>query len=143
MVTVDLPDQLLIEDIQRRRGERLTPQRAAVLAYFCSNGVHPDARAVYAGLWEALLHLSLGTVYRSLAVLRDAGPIQELAGGPVARYDANRSAHDHLHCQMCGRVEDLAPVPLASLPEVEARGFRILGHRLASQGSGPDGRQEC
>ena len=117
---------------------RLTPQRRAVLEAVQRAPIHPDACWVYDQVRRRLPNISLGTVYRSLAVLRDAGLIQELpqAGGPT-RYDANIEAHQHIVCSQCGRVADVEVGDLTALRELVARtaGFaEVVGERLEFYG---------
>ncbi len=101
---------------------RLTPQRQAVLEAVQRVSFHPDACWVYDQVRRRLPNISLGTVYRSLAVLRDAGLIQELPQhGASARYDGNVEAHQHAVCRQCGRVVDVEVGDLAALRERAAR----------------------
>ncbi len=76
----------------------------------------------------------MGTIYRTLAVLRDAGLIQEFKDGPVSRYDANIGGHDHAHCVACGRVQDIARRPLPEAAGGDLGGFQVLSHRLEVYG---------
>ena len=83
-------------------------------------------------------NISLGTVYRSLAVLEDAGLIQELpqAGGPT-RHDGNVEGHQHVVCSQCGRVADVDVGELSALRRLVARsaGFaEVVGERLEFYG---------
>jgi Fe2+ or Zn2+ uptake regulation protein len=130
-------DRDQVERILSRRGERLTRQRAAVLAYLQSTDQHPDARTLYEQVSQSLPKVSLGTIYRTLAVLRDAGLIQELKDGPVSRYDANIGGHDHAHCIACGRVQDIARRPLPEAAGGDLGGFQVLSHRLEVYGLCP------
>ncbi len=127
-------DRATVEQLLSRRGERLTRQRAAVLAYLQATDQHPDARRVYEQVSRELPQVSLGTVYRTLSMLREAGLIQELKDGNVSRYDANIGAHDHLHCVECGRVQDVERHRSPDLSEFEQTGFRVLSHRLEVYG---------
>jgi len=117
---------------------RLTPQRRAVLEALQRAPIHPDACWVYDEVRRHLPNISLGTVYRSLAVLRDATLIRELpqASGPT-RYDANIEAHQHIVCSQCGRVADVEVGDLSELRELVARsaGFaEVVGERLEFYG---------
>lgn len=123
-----------VEQILSRRGERLTRPREAILAYLLSTDDHPDARMVYEQVSRDLPRVSLGTVYRTLSVLRDAGLIQELKYGTVSRYDANIGGHDHTHCLACGRVQDIARREAPDLSGFADNGFRVVSHRLEVYG---------
>jgi len=76
-----------------RKGYRLTRQRLAILEVMQGSDAHPDAEWVYREVKKVLPQVSLGTVYRSLEVLREAGLIASLEAGPRRRYDANLSEH--------------------------------------------------
>jgi len=117
---------------------RLTPQRRAVLEAVRQAPIHPDACWIYDQVRRRLPNISLGTVYRSLAVLEDAGLIQELpqAGGPT-RYDGNVESHQHVICSQCGRVADVDVGELSELRRLVARnaGFaEVAGERLEFYG---------
>ena len=117
---------------------RLTRQRQAVLDVVRRASTHPDACWIYDRVRQRIPNISLGTVYRSLAVLRDAGLVLEMAqGGGPNRYDANTGDHQHIVCQECGRVLDLEVGDLAALRERAARtsGFaEDLGERVEFYG---------
>lgn len=130
----ELRNRALVEQVLTRRGERLTRQRVAVLACLQASDEHPDARKIYERVSRNLPQVSLGTIYRTLAVLRDAGLIQELKYGSVSRYDANIGDHDHTHCLECGRVQDVGRRHAPNLAEFERDGFQVVSHRLEVYG---------
>ncbi|NTV52763.1 MAG: transcriptional repressor, partial [Candidatus Firestonebacteria bacterium] len=69
---------------------------------------HPTAAALHARVRPEIPGLSLGTVYRNLAILKAQGKIRELTGqGTQARYDADLKPHAHFYCRNCGAVYDL------------------------------------
>jgi len=137
-------DKRSVAEAKRRlasRGHRLTKQRQAILEVLRSSDVHPDADWVYREVRKVLPHVSLGTVYRSLEVLRDAGLIASLEVGPRRRYDGNTSEHQHILCISCGRVADIH-LPPSLLEELEQRAaseadFTITGHRVEFYGLCP------
>jgi Fur family ferric uptake transcriptional regulator len=84
--------------------------------------------------------ISLGTVYRNLDLLAEAGKIQKLdLGGSEARFDAVTEAHYHVRCVRCGRVDDVPGLPadLVGHGMAKAAGYEILGHRLEFVGICP------
>ena len=119
----------------RGRGFRLTAPRHAVLEVVRGIKAHPTAEEVYRLVTRRAPGVSLGTVYRNLRQLVDAGLIGELPG-PPARYDANIRAHHHFTCLRCGRIMDVeAPVAephsRALSRRVAARtGLAIKHHRI-------------
>lgn len=88
-------------------------QRDAILAYLRTRTDHPTAEAVYTALRESMPNISLGTVYRNLALLADYGTILRIScDGKVDHFDANTAPHPHFLCEICGRVDDItAPLP--------------------------------
>lgn len=130
----ELRNRVLVEQVLARRGERLTRQREAVLACLQASDEHPEARMIYERVSRDLPQVSLGTIYRTLAVLRDAGLIQELKYGSVSRYDANIGDHDHTHCLECGRVQDVGRRQAPDLGDFERDGFQVVSHRLEVYG---------
>jgi len=128
------PERARVKDILAQRGERLTPQRAAVLTYVQSTDQHPDARLIYEAVVRELPQVSLGTIYRTLTVLQEVGLVRELKYGAVSRYDANIGAHDHAHCVRCGRVQDINRRHSPNLSDFEVDGFRVDSHQLEVYG---------
>ena len=93
----------------RERGHRLTPQRYAVVRALVEGGEHPSAEAALpSGIGRDPM-MSRATVYKTLDTLKAAGEVLELEfrEGPN-RYDANMpSAHPHVVCTGCGRIDDV------------------------------------
>jgi len=117
---------------------RITPQRRAVLEAVQQAPVHPDACWVYDQVRKRLPNVSLGTVYRSLAVLEDAGLIQQLPqAGRSTRYDANVETHQHVVCSQCGRIADVDVGDLTPVRQTvaSAAGFaEVVGERMEFYG---------
>lgn len=82
-------------------------QRDAILAELCSRHDHPTADEIYSALKEKMPALSLGTVYRNLALLSKEGDIRKLKCESADRFDGNTMTHYHLLCKNCGRLYDL------------------------------------
>ena len=69
---------------------------------------HPTADMVYSDIRKVYPNISLGTVYRNLALLSDLGEIQKLTTSDGAvRFDGNTAPHNHFTCRKCGSVLDL------------------------------------
>lgn len=134
------------EEISRRlntKGYRLTKQRLAVLKVLQSTKSHPDATWIYEKVRKEIPHISLGTIYRTLSILKEAGLLLELNyGSSQSRYDGNTESHYHIVCTNCGRIDDL-PLPLPyKLDEQasKATDFAVTDHRLEFYGLCPDCR---
>ena len=83
-------------------------QRTAVLEVLRGTKSHPTADWVYDKVREELPNISLGTVYRNLSRLTEAGLIQRLdVGDGVDHFDAAVEPHYHLYCESCRRLLDL------------------------------------
>src|SRR5215470_12961181 len=123
------------EVVLRDRGFRLTAPRQALLEVVRGIKAHPTAEEVHRLVTRRAPRVSLGTVYRNLRLLVDAGLLGELPG-PRARFDANTRAHHHFTCLDCGRIADVeAPVAephsRALSKRVEARtGLTITHQRI-------------
>ena len=116
-----------------------------VLAIVRSTMDHPTADWVYRQARRRLPRISLGTVYRNLKQLTEAGLIREIhMGGESARFDGNLARHYHIRCLGCGRVSDL-PLSVGRRLEEDAgrtTRYRILSHEVEVQGLCP-GCQEA
>ena len=119
---------------------RRSRQREVVLAIVRSTMDHPTAHWVYRQARRRLPRISLGTVYRNLKQLTEAGLIREIhTGGEGARFDGNLGRHYHIRCLGCGRVSDL-PLSVSRRLEEEAgraTSYRIVSHEVEVQGLCP------
>jgi len=110
----------------RRANIRMTQQRLEILREVASNEFHPDAEMVFQEVRERLPHVSLDTVYRTLASLERLGAIRKVSAlHGAARYDADTCQHHHFICSACGIVRDLHGIDLTRLlsdPGVRERG---------------------
>ena len=125
------------------RKTRYSKQRAALLELLMSTNEHPTAMWLYERLRERHPSISLGTVYRNLALLAEQGKVQVLRGGSgFDRFDGNVADHSHITCTVCGRVADAdCGIPGEDAAEKiveDASGFRILSHRLDFYGICPE-----
>jgi Fe2+ or Zn2+ uptake regulation protein len=107
-----------------------------------SNG-HPDADEIYQRARRTLPKISLGTVYRTLGVLRDTGLIRELHFGRAqGRYELERGPHHHVVCSECGLIQDVPAAAFSDLAERAraATRFEVREHRLEFVGICPSCR---
>lgn len=102
----------------RLGGLKATPQRLAVLRALRAALDHPCPEALFARLKPRHPRLSLGTVYKALHQLTDAGLAREVsvAGDNRRRFDGNLAPHQHLVCVVCRGVTDHCDPGLAALP---------------------------
>ncbi|MDR3051645.1 MAG: transcriptional repressor [Oscillospiraceae bacterium] len=100
---------------------RFSRQRTAVLDTLRNRPDHPTAEEIYHRLRPSYPNISLGTVYRNLALLEAKGEALRIRdpGGPD-HYDATTHPHDHLHCRRCGAMVDLPLSSQATLAAAQA-----------------------
>ena len=117
-------------------------QRDAILAFLMTRKDHPTADTIYENVRMVIPNISLGTVYRNLALLSERGEILKLSyEGTSDRYDATTAPHYHFCCRKCKGVSDLdIPDDFHELTEVAGRQFRgkIEGHCTYFFGLCPD-----
>jgi Fur family peroxide stress response transcriptional regulator len=112
---------------------RKSRQRDMIFEAIAASRTHPTAKDVYEKLKSDMPSLSLGNVYRNIAILLEKGLILsgEFGLGTV-RYDAVTNAHYHFVCEECGGVSDL-PLPIQGGVMAAARRITphiIHGHTL-------------
>ena len=118
---------------------RYSKKREAILEAICSTHIHPSADWIYQRLKPAHPDLSLGTVYRNLNGLVEAGRVRRVTiPGQADRFDRTLEEHDHMYCTCCGRVEDvrLDKTPLdkmlADRPELAVTGYTLTLYGVCS-----------
>ena len=116
---------------------RMTRQRRAILEEFRTPGQHLTADMVYERVRRRMPNISLGTVYRNLEILSQAGLIKTLhLGGGQRQYDGGMHRHYHVRCIRCGKVSDVSADSFGDLDAAAARAsdFEVLGHELGFEG---------
>ncbi len=106
-------------------------QREAIKNFLADRYDHPTAETVYLGIKEEFPNISLGTVYRNLALLAEIGDIQKITTGVGPdRFDGRPEPHYHFMCTCCGGVSDLQIEGLEHINVLAAQGFdgEIAGH---------------
>lgn len=98
-------------------------QREVLLDVLKNTKCHPNADWIYEKVRKEIPNISLGTVYRNLALLHSAGMIQKIdVGGGSDRFDADISPHAHFICTSCGDVIDIYTDYLECLkPDIERK----------------------
>lgn len=119
----------------RRAGQRVTPQRLAVLGAIAAPGGHLTADEVFQRIEGTLPGMTLSTVYRTLELLRDLHIVSETdLGGGVRHYElVTETPHHHLVCARCGDMHELDDAALEPLRGQirAAHGFEPVLHHLA------------
>ncbi len=100
-------------------------QREAILTVLRSTDVHPTASEVYRRVRKQIPNISLGTVYRNLSALSEAGDILTISVGEgTDHFDGNAAPHLHLHCRCCGTIADMKYDFSKALEQIDALGFK-------------------
>lgn len=116
-------------------------QRESIKNFLCTRYDHPTAETVYMNIKEEFPNISLGTVYRNLALLSEIGEIQKLSTGiGPDRFDGNPAPHYHFICNCCGSVLDLDVEGLDHINILAGQHFsgEISGHITYFYGKCPD-----
>lgn len=88
--------------------QKFSRQRQAIKDYMALRRDHPTADMVYAAIQKEYPHISLGTVYRNLALLASNGELSRVVcGDGMVHFDPNTEVHYHFVCEKCGCVKDL------------------------------------
>lgn len=142
-ILVDLYLQILYTNISnnyRYNLEEITMQtlkysrqREAIKDFLSGRTDHPTADTIYTNIRQEFPNISLGTVYRNLALLSDMGEILKLSTGTGSdHFDANTHPHYHFICSTCQSVIDLPMGEMADL-DIQANtnfGGQITGHSI-------------
>jgi len=116
----------------------MTEQRKLISEVLREGPGHMDAQEIYERARKKMPSLAMGTVYRNLKIMAEAGEILRIpVEGQPDRYDANPLPHDHMRCRACGNFYD---VRLPGLPEwlEEHTGCEIDCYTLLLEGTCPD-----
>ncbi|MDP9453627.1 MAG: transcriptional repressor [Actinomycetota bacterium] len=129
-----LPELL---DALRRRGERVTSARHALLSVMADADEHLTAEQLSVEVARTNPAIHRATIYRTLETLRRLGLVEHthLGHGPAVYHLAD-DVHQHLVCERCGWVAE-APADLFGAVERELRrdfGFRMRSTHFAVVG---------
>ena len=83
-------------------------QRESIKNFLMSRYDHPTADTIYMNVRNEFPNISLGTVYRNLALLTDLGEIRKISSPEGAdRFDGHVEPHSHFICKKCHAVLDI------------------------------------
>ena len=114
---------------------RYSKQRELVMQTVQNLCDHPTAEEIYDAAVKECPGLSLGTVYRNLNSLVDAGRVRRVSiPGKADRFDHTLPWHSHLYCTVCGSVTDAEVdekqvMKLVKKPEGPCAGLRCCADR--------------
>lgn len=99
-------------------------QRESIKEFLASRKDHPTADTVYSNIRGIYPNISLGTVYRNLALLSDIGEIMKITTGDGPdRFDGNIAPHNHFVCRSCHSVIDLDMDNIDSIMDTASKNF--------------------
>lgn len=102
----NLKETQLIE-LFRTHGLKATPQRLAICNYILESKDHPTAEKIYLKIKKTHKTISIATVYKNLALLKELGLISELNfDNTHSRYDPNQNVHVNIICPKCDNITD-------------------------------------
>jgi Fe2+ or Zn2+ uptake regulation protein len=127
-----------LQDALQSAGRRLTPQRRLILQVLEESDGHLDADALYDQVKARDPDVSLATVYRTLAVLREIGLVEEhRLGEDHGHYEAVRQGpHYHFTCLRCGTVIEFDTPLVAQIEQAlrEQEGVQVTSTYLHVSG---------
>lgn len=129
----DRPDPTKVGELLRQRGNRLTPQRRAILGIIREHAGHLSADEIHDLARQEVPRLSLSTVYRTLELLKELDLVTELQlAGDHWRYEAQSQEHQHLVCLSCGKVVEFQCNHCRAVHQrlANEHGFSITGGRV-------------
>jgi len=124
---------------------RLTPQRVELVRLIAVSDGHPSAAQLYTKITRQFPTMSIATVYKTLALLKEMGQVLEIDLHDDSHYDGNRpQPHPHLICIECHKIIDgNLSLDQESLRGLErASGFKILRPQISLYGLCPDCKEE-
>ncbi len=100
----------IINQVKNRLDEvglKATHPRIVILKELMISDNHPTAELIHENIRMENPSISLGSVYRVLDVLVDAGLIRRVSvRSGSKRYDANMSPHGHIYCLESDKIQD-------------------------------------
>ena len=125
----------------KKSGYRATPQRVALLKIIAASTGHPSATQIHEQMRHHFPTTTLGTVYKTLTLLKEMGEVLELEFSNFEnRYDGNKPyPHLHLICMKCRRIIDpeIDPLGQVGAQVAKATGYQIVGQRFELYGVCP------
>lgn len=116
----------------------MTEQRRVIKEVIMQSDKHMSADEIYTLARQRMPGIAIGTVYRNLGLMVEAGEIMHITvPGAPDLYDKNPVRHEHLRCERCGRTVDVCVDRIAEYIESRS-GVRISDYTLALVGLCPE-----
>lgn len=124
-------------DSPRQSKVRSTKQRQAILQVIRSSKAHLTADDVFQEVKRQQPNISLGTVYRNLELLTQAGTLSKaLFSDGKSRFEFAGQHHHHLICLNCGSAVDIPVCPVGEelMSFMRASNFQPCHHHFEVYG---------
>jgi Fur family ferric uptake transcriptional regulator len=123
---VEIEQRLREEGIRLTDERRLVIRRAVGFLHFSAEELVRDVRAIDPSV-------ARGTVYRTLALLHEAGVVEKhdfRYGPPNYEVTFAKAHHDHLMCVQCGEIIEFQEPRIETLQGliVKRYGYQLLSH---------------
>jgi Fur family transcriptional regulator, ferric uptake regulator len=145
-VARELQDPLNLGALLERHGVRPTARRIEVLAELSLERDDATAQELWSRLRSGNSTTGLATVYRTLALLSDAGVVDVLShhSGEQCYRLCGEEHHHHLVCERCHRVVEVERCDLDGWVNKAAKrhGFVATDHRVEISGICSDCRHD-
>ncbi len=137
--SVDEAWPLFVEFLKKKEA-RITQARKIVLTQVFSRHDHFCADDLAAELSTGVNHVSRGTVYRTLALMEEAGLVRVIRDTDVhAHYEHtfNHPHHEHMICDKCGQFIEFSDEEIGILINKACKEFRFSErtHRIVVFGT--------
>ncbi len=124
-------------ELLRKRGYRLTPQRYMILSVIQEANEHLSIEQITERVQARNPYVSLSTVYRTLELLKKLDLIHENHLGEQVHYEAvDGPTHHHLVCRRCHTTIHLDEALLGNLHEQLATKYHFYGLSLNLDAAG-------
>jgi len=123
----------------KKRGQRLTKERSAILQRTISRNGHFDPETLYLDIRNGGVKASRASVYRTINLLCECGLIEQVRKtehGTIYERSFGHEHHDHMLCTECGSAIEFFSDKLERLQEDLCRqqGFQGTSHTLEIRG---------
>lgn len=130
----------LFVDFLRKRDARVTQARKIVLEKVFARHDHFCADDLALELSSGSDRVSRGTVYRTLALMEDAGfvrVIRDTDASALYEHVFNHPEHEHMICDACGALIEFSDGEIVEriASACEREGFRYRTHRIVVLGT--------
>jgi len=147
------PSQIEIQQVRdvftaflKKRKQRQTPERFAVLEEIYASGDHVDADELFIRMKQKGSRVSRATVYNTLELLLECNlVVRHQFGSTQAKYERAYSywQHDHLICMDCNEIFEFCDPRLQSIQDMIEEIFQVRVQQHALNMYARCTRQQC